>query len=415
MVTFSFLTLAREALRGHAGWPRQWRRAEPRRRYKVVIVGGGAHGLATAYYLAREHGITDVAVLEKGWLGGGNTARNTTIVRSNYLNPESIALYDHALDLWPGLARELNYNVMFSPRGLLTLALSPEDARQGVRRIHANRLAGVDAEWLTAREAHRRCPLLRIDHPRWPVEGAALQRRAGVARHDAVAWAYARAASALGVDVVEHCPGRAVRTANGRVTGVETARGVIDADAVALVTAGHTAALAATAGVGVPLEMRPLQAFVSEPVKPALDCVVMAPRLDVYVSQSDKGELVFGLPVDGYPSFVPQGSFGIIERAVTGALALFPALSRLRLLRIWGGTVDLTPDRSPIIGATPVAGLYLGCGWGTGGFKATPAAGRVLAHALATGAAHPLAEPFGLERFSTGTLIDERAAAAVAH
>lgn len=407
MVRFSLLTLAREALRGHTGWPRQWRRAEPKRRYEAIIVGGGAHGLAAAWHLARDHGLRDVAVLEKGWLGGGNTARNTTLIRSNYLAPESVALYDRAVTLWHGLSQALDYNVMFSPRGVLTVATTPDEVRQIQRRVHANRLAGIDAEWLTPREAGAFCPLLRLDGPRRPVLGASLQRRGGIARHDAVAWAYARAASALGVDIIEHCPVTALQVTGDRVTGVETARGVIAADAVALSTAAGTLELAAGVGLDLPLEAAPLQAFVSEPVRPALPCVVMAADLDVYVSQSDKGEFVFGLPIGA--------EFAVIEKAAAGIVDLMPTLSRLRLLRQWHGTVDLTPDRSPILGPGPIAGLALNCGWGTGGFKATPAAGEILAHAVATGQPHPLGRPFGLDRFAAGALIDERAAAAVAH
>lgn len=407
MVRFSLMTLAREALRGHTGWPRQWRRAEPKRRYKAIIVGGGAHGLAAAWHLARDHGIRDVAVLEKGWLGGGNTARNTTIIRSNYLAPESVALYDRAVTLWHDLSQVLDYNVMFSPRGVLTVATTPEEVRQIQRRVHANRLAAIDAEWLGPKEASEVCPLLRLDGPRRPVLGASLQRRGGIARHDAVAWAYARAASALGVDIIEHCPVTALRVASGRITGVETPRGVIEADAVGLSAAAGTAALAAGAGLDLPLEAAPLQAFVTEPVRPALHCVVMAGALDVYVSQSDKGEFVFGLPVGA--------GNAVIEKAAAGIVDLMPTLSRLRLLRQWSGTVDLTPDRSPILGPCPVEGLVLNCGWGTGGFKAAPVAGEVLAHALATGRPHVLGQPFGLDRFGRGALIDERAAAAVAH
>lgn len=404
MVRFSLVSLAREALRGHTGWPRQWRRAEPKRRYQAIIVGGGAHGLAAAWHLVRDHGLRDVAVLEKGWLGGGNTARNTTIIRSNYLAAESVALYDRALTLWPGLTQALDYNVMFSPRGVLTVATSPDEVREVQRRVYANRLAGIDAEWLSPAEAQAFCPLLRIEGGRWPVLGAALQRRGGIARHDAVAWAYARAASALGVDIIEQCPVNALRLDGGRVTGVDTARGVIEADAVALSAAAGTAGLAAE--LDLPLESHVLQAFVSEPVKPALDCVLMAGNLDVHVSQSAKGEFVFGLPIGA--------GFGVIETAAAGILDLLPTLSRLRLLRQWYGTVDVTPDRSPILGPTPVDGLSLNCGWGTGGFKATPAAGEILAHAVATGRSHPLGAPFGLDRFAVGALIDERAASAVA-
>lgn len=415
MQRYSIFSLARNALTGHQGWQPAWRSPEPKPSYEVVIVGAGGHGLATAYYLAREHGITDVAVLEKGWLGGGNTGRNTTIVRSNYLYPESAALYDHALKLWEGLSQELNYNVMFSQRGVLMLAHTVHDVQSAKRHIHANGLCGVDNEWLSPREAKAFCPPLRIDNLRYPVLGAALQRRAGTARHDAVAWGYARGADARGVDIVENCEVTGIRREGDRVTGVETAKGFIGAKKIAVVTAGHTSVVMAMAGLRMPLESTVLQALVSEPVKPVFPCVVMSNTIHAYLSQSDKGELVIGAGSDQYNSYSQRGSFQIVEHTLEAITELFPIFSRMRMLRHWGGIVDVTTDRSPIIGKTPLQGLYVNCGWGTGGFKATPGSGHVFAHTVAKDEPHPIAAPFALERFTTGRLIDEAAAAAVAH
>lgn len=413
---YSFLTLAREALSGHRGWRPLWRDAEPRARYEVVIVGAGGHGLATAYYLARNHGITDVAVLEKGWLGGGNTARNTTIVRSNYLWDESAALYEHSLKLWEGLAEELDFNLMFSQRGVLNLAHNLHDVREGRRRVEANRRNGIDAEWLGPAEVKKLCPPIDVSPTaRYPVLGATLQRRGGVARHDAVAWGYARAADARGVDIVENCEVTGFRIEEGRVRGVETTRGYIAANRVGLVAAGHSSVLAALAGFRLPLQSHPLQALVSEPLKPVLPCVVMSNAVHVYVSQSDKGELVIGAGIDAYNSYAQRGAFHVIESQMGALLELFPTFSRLKMMRSWGGIVDVCPDASPIIGKTPIENLFINCGWGTGGFKATPGSGWVFAHLLATGEPHPLAAPFALERFSTGALVDEHGAAAVAH
>ena len=416
MTDFSIITLARHAIAGHLGWPRLWRDPAPKSAYDVIIVGGGGHGLATAYYLAKEHGITNVAVLEKGWLGGGNTARNTTVIRSNYLWDESAAIYEFSLKLWEGLSRELNFNVMLSQRGVLNLAHNLHDRREAIRRVHANRLNGVDAEWLDREEVRAFCPILDIDaHARYPVLGATLQRRGGVARHDAVAWGYARAADALGVDLIQNCAVTGLRREGGRITGVETSRGTIKAGKVGIVAAGHNSVLAAMAGIRLPIESHPLQALVSEPIKPVLDCVVMSNAVHVYVSQSDKGELVMGAGIDGFNSYAQRGSFAVIEAQMGAVIALFPIFSRLRMMRGWGGIVDVCPDASPIIGKLPVDGLYLNGGWGTGGFKATPGSGFVFAHTIAQDAPHPLAAPFSLDRFTTGALIDEHGAAAVAH
>jgi sarcosine oxidase subunit beta len=416
MRRYSILSLARNALTGHADWPRLWRSPDPKREYEVVIVGGGGHGLATAYYLAKNHGITDIAVVEKGWLGGGNTGRNTTIIRSNYLWDESAALYEHALKLWEGLTAELNFNVMLSQRGVLNLAHSPGDIREGKRRVHANRLNGVDAEWLGPGEVKEFCPIVNVaPELRYPVLGATLQRRGGVARHDAVAWGYARAADALGVDIIQNCEVTGFRIEAGRVTGLETTQGSIAAGKVGLVAAGHSSVLAGMAGFRLPIQSHPLQALVSEPVKPVLDCVVMSNAVHVYVSQSDKGELVMGAGIDAFNSYAQRGSFFVIEQQMAACLELFPIFSRMKMMRSWGGIVDVCPDASPIIGRTPIENLFINCGWGTGGFKATPGSGWVFAHTVATGAPHDLNAPFALDRFSSGALVDEHGAAAVAH
>ncbi len=416
MRRYSIFTLARNALTGHRHWPRAWRSPEPRPRYRVVIVGGGGHGLATAYYLAKEHGIRDVAVLEKGWLGGGNTGRNTTIIRSNYLHDESAALYDHALRLWAGLSRELNFNVMYSDRGVMMLAHNLHDVQIFKRHIHANRLNGIDNEWLTPEEAEAYCPPLSIDRgARYPVLGAALQRRGGVARHDAVAWGYARAADALGVDIIQNCEVTAIRRRGDRVTGVETTRGDIAVEKLGIVVAGHSSVLAEMAGFRLPVESYPLQALVSEPVKPIFPCVVMSNTVHAYISQSDKGDLVIGAGTDQYVSYSQRGGIQVIEHTLAAIVELFPIFSRMRLMRQWAGIVDVTPDRSPIIGKTPVRGLYINCGWGTGGFKATPGSGHLFAWTIARDEPHPVNAPFDLDRFASGRLIDEAAAAAVAH
>ena len=414
---FSFFNVARQALAHNEGWPEQWRSPEPRPSYDAVIVGAGGHGLATAYYMAKEHSLSEVAVLEKGWLGGGNTGRNTTILRSNYLWEESAALYEHALKLWEGLSQELNYNVMYSPRGVMMLAHNIHDVQVAKRHIHANRLAGVDNEWLTPEEAKAFCPILNIaSDMRYPIMGAALQRRGGTARHDAVAWGYARAASERGVDIIENCEVKAIRrSADGAVAAVETTRGEIATKKIAVVAAGHTSVVTGMAGVRMPLESYPLQALVSEPVKPAMPCVVMSNTIHAYMSQSDKGEMVIGAGTDAYVSYSQAGGLHIANHTLEAICELFPTVRRLRMLRNWGGVVDVTPDRSPIIGLTPVPGLFVNCGWGTGGFKATPGSGHVFAHTVARGEPHPLAAPFTLDRFRTGRLIDEAAAAAVAH
>ena len=417
MKKFNALSLIRESLRGHKGWGQQWRHPEPKKEYDIIIVGAGGHGLGTAYYLAKEHGLRNIAVLEKGWLGGGNTGRNTTIIRSNYLYDESAGLYNHAVKLWEGLSQELNYNVMFSQRGVMMLAHSVHDVQLSQRHIHANRLNGVDNEWLTPQQAKEYCPPLNISKDsRYPVMGAALQRRGGVARHDAVAWGYARGASDLGVDIIQNCEVTGInRSASGEVTGVETTKGTIGAKKVGLVAAGHTSVLMEMAGMRMPLESFPLQALVSEPVKPIFPCVVMSNAVHAYISQSDKGELVIGGGTDAYVSYSQTGSMHMLQETLDSIIELYPIFNRMKMLRSWGGVVDVTPDRSPIISKTPVKGLYVNCGWGTGGFKATPGSAHVFAHTIAHDAPHKINAGFHMDRFRTGRLIDEAAAAAVQH
>ena len=417
MKKFSAFSLLRGGLRGHAHWQRQWRSPDPKPRYDVVIVGAGGHGLATAFYLASSYGISNVAVVERGWLGGGNTGRNTTIIRSNYLFDESARLYEHALKLWEGLAQQLNYNVMYSPRGVLMLAHNVHDVQSSKRHVHANRLNGIDNEWLSPQECKSFCPPLNVDGPmRYPILGGALQRRGGTARHDAVAWGYARAADARGVDIIENCEVTGIRRGrSGAVEGVETSRGFIGARKIGVVAAGHTSVVMDMAGVRLPLESFPLQALVSEPVKPAFPCVVMSNTIHAYISQSDKGEMVIGAGTDAYTSYSQRGAMHIASHTLDAICEMVPIFRRLRMLRNWGGIVDVTPDRSPIIGKTPVAGLYVNCGWGTGGFKATPGSGDVFAWTIAKDQPHSINAPFTIDRFREGVLIDEAAAAAVAH
>jgi sarcosine oxidase subunit beta len=414
--TYSIFSLVRNAFSYHQDWQEAWRSPDPKPEYEVIVIGGGGHGLATAYYLAKEHGIANVAVLEKGWLGGGNTGRNTTVVRSNYLWDESAHLYEFSLKLWEGLSQDLNYNVMFSQRGLVSLAHSQHEMQALRRRVYAIKLNGIDSEFLTPAQLKDWCPIMHVSpNARFPIVGASLQRRGGIARHDAVAWGYARAADARGIDIIQNCEVTGLRIANGRVTGVETTRGPIGAKKVGISVAGHSGVVCAMAGIRLPVSSHVLQAMVSEPVKPVLNTVINSGLVHVYVSQSDKGELVMGAGLDTYNSYSQFGSSQVVEDVMSALTDLFPIFSRLRFLRQWGGIVDTCPDASPIIGKTPVENLFLNCGWGTGGFKATPGAGFVFAHTIATGEPHSLAVPFALERFHTGYLIDEHGASGVAH
>jgi sarcosine oxidase, subunit beta len=393
-----------------------WRNPDPRPSYDVVVVGAGGHGLATAYYLAKNHGITNVAVLEKGWLAGGNMARNTTIIRSNYLWDESSGIYEHALKLWEGLEDDLGYPILFSQRGVLNLAHSLQDVRDSVRRVQANKLNGVDAEWLDPAQVKEVCPILNISPDlRYPVLGATYQPRAGIAKHDYVAWGFARRADQLGVDLIQNCAVTGIDVRDGRVTGVRTTRGDIACGRLAPSAAGHSSVLATMVGLPLPIQSHPLQAMVSELLEPVHPTVVMSNAVHVYVSQAHKGELVLGAGIDAYNSYTQRGAFHVIEQQMAAAVELFPIFARAHVLRTWGGIVDVSPDASQIVGLTPVGNLYLNCGWGTGGFKATPGVGWCFAHTVAYDAPHPLNAPFSLERFSTGALIDEHGAAAVAH
>ncbi len=414
---YSGFGLLRHALQHHENWQRVWRNPKPKKKYDVIIVGGGGHGLATAYYIARKYGVTNVAVLEKGWLGGGNTARNTTIVRSNYLWDEAAHLYEHAMKLWEGLSQDLNYNVMFSQRGVMNLGHTLQDMRDIQRRVNANRLNGIDGEVLDTAGVQALCPILNCSpDARYPVLGASWQPRAGVARHDAVAWGYARAADALGVDLIQQCEVTDILIEDGATIGVETKQhGTIKADRVGCVVAGNSSVLARMAGFNLPLESHPLQALVSEPIKPVLDTVVMSNHVHGYISQSDKGDLVIGAGIDGYNGYGQRGSFSVVEHTLQAIVEMFPMFSRVRMNRQWGGIVDTCPDACPIISATPVENLFFNCGWGTGGFKATPGSGEVFAATLARGEAHELAKPFSMFRFNSGALIDEHGAAGVAH
>ncbi|MEG2980935.1 MAG: sarcosine oxidase subunit beta family protein [Stenotrophomonas sp.] len=393
-----------------------WANPEPKKSYDVVIVGGGGHGLATAYFLAKNHGITNVAVLEKGWLAGGNMARNTTIIRSNYLWDESAGIYEKSLKLWEQLPEDLEYDFLFSQRGVMNLAHTLGDVRESVRRVEANKLNGVDAEWLDPSQVKEACPIINVsDNIRYPVMGATWQPRAGIAKHDHVAWAFARKANEMGVDIIQNCEVTGFIKDGEKVTGVKTTRGTINAGKVALAGAGHSSVLAEMAGFELPIQSHPLQALVSELFEPVHPTVVMSNHIHVYVSQAHKGELVMGAGIDSYNGYGQRGAFHVIEEQMAAAVELFPIFARAHVLRTWGGIVDTTMDASPIVSKTPIQNLYVNCGWGTGGFKGTPGAGFTMAHTIAHDEPHELNKPFSLERFETGHLIDEHGAAAVAH
>lgn len=409
---YSIFSLAAQTLKGHRGWTPAWRDAAPRAEYDVLVIGGGGHGLATAYYLASRHGITNVAVIEKGTIGSGNVGRNTTIIRSNYLLPGNTPFYELSLKLWEGLEQEINYNAMVSQRGVLNLYHSDAQRDAFARRGNAMRLAGVDAELLDREQVRAMVPFLNYANSRFPIQGGLLQRRGGSVRHDAVAWGYARAADRRGVDIVQNCEVTGLSIANGRVTGVETTRGAIRAKKVALAVAGNSSRLAAMAGLRLPIESHVLQAFVSEGLKPLIDTVVTYGAGHFYISQSDKGGLVFGGDIDGYNSYAQRGNLPVIEDVMEAGMALWPGLGRIRMLRHWGGIMDMSMDGSPIIDHTPVEGLYLNAGWCYGGFKATPASGFCFAHLIARDAPHEVAAAYRLDRFATGRLIDEKGAGA---
>jgi len=409
---YSIFSLVAEALKGHTGWQPAWRDAAPKAEYDVLIIGGGGHGLATAHYLASRHGITNVAVIEKGYIGSGNVGRNTTIIRSNYLLAGNTPFYELSMKLWEGLERDLNYNAMVSQRGVLNLYHSDAQRDAFARRGNAMRLAGVDAELIDRERVRAMLPFLDYDTARFPIHGGLLQRRGGTARHDAVAWGYARAADSRGVDIIQNCEVTGIDVAGGRILGVQTTRGPIKAKKVALAVAGNSSRLAAMVGMRLPIESHVLQAFVSEGLKPLIDCVVTFGAGHFYVSQSDKGGLVFGGDIDGYNSYAQRGNLPVIEDVMEAAMGLWPGLGRVRLLRHWGGIMDMSMDGSPIIDRTPVQGLYLNAGWCYGGFKATPASGFCFAHLIAKDEPHPLAAAYRLDRFATGRLIDEKGAGA---
>tara|TARA_Y100001936_G_scaffold156449_1_gene152702 strand:- start:1679 stop:2929 length:1251 start_codon:yes stop_codon:yes gene_type:complete len=412
---YSIFNILKNSLSNNENWKKMWRSPEPKKSYDIIIIGGGGHGLGTAYYLAKEHKLKNIAVIEKGWLGSGNTGRNTTIIRSNYLWNESVYLYDHALKIWENLSNELNYNVMFSQRGVLNLAHNEHDVKEIKRRMSANRLNGIDSKWINTQEIKKLVPIMNTDNLRYPVLGASYQPRGGVARHDAVAWGFAMRADEMGVDIIQNCEVKNIITKSGKVTGVETDKGIISGEKVGVVASGHSSILAKTAGIKLPLQSRPLQALVSEPIKPVINTVVMSNAVHAYVSQSDKGELVIGAGTDGYNSFTQRGGYDVIEDTVRAIVELYPIFGKMKMLRQWGGIVDICPDASPIISKCEVNGLYFNCGWGTGGFKATPGSANVFAYTIANDDPHPINAPFNLNRFVTGKLIDEHGAAAVAH
>ncbi|MCY4541852.1 MAG: sarcosine oxidase subunit beta family protein [Rhodobacteraceae bacterium] len=404
---YSAFTIFSQGLTGNRGWKELWRKPEPKPSYDVIVIGAG-HGMAAGYYLAAKHGISNVAVLEKSWLGSGNTGRNTTIIRSNYMMPENQPFYEHSLKLWEGLEQELNFNAMVSQRGIVNLFHSDSQRDDFVRRGNVMLMSGADAELLDEAQLRRMCPYLDFDNARFPIRGGLLQRRGGTVRHDAVSWGYARAASKLGVDLIQNCEVTGFRIDKGRCVGVETTLGPIAAGRVVSCVAGSSSRVMKNAGITLPIESHVLQAFVSEGLKPCLPGVMTFGAGHFYISQSDKGGLVFGGGLDHYNSYAQRGNLPALEDVCEGAMAIMPMLGRARLLRMWGGVMDMSMDGSPIIDETPIAGLYFNGGWCYGGFKATPASGYCTAHLLATGEPHELAAGFRLDRFRRGQLIDEK-------
>ena len=413
---YSLFSIIKNSINNHENWNKAWRTPTPKKNYDVIIVGGGGHGLASAYYLASIHGIKNIAVVEKGWIGGGNTGRNTTIIRSNYLWDESAAIYEHSLKLWEKLTQELNFNIMFSQRGVLTIAHSEHELKEMSRRVHAIRLNGIDSDILSPQEIKKFVPIINVNQGiRYPIMGGFLQKRGGTARHDAVAWGYARAADSYGVDIIQNCEVKNILCNKDKVLGIDTTQGQMYTSKLGIVVAGHSSVLADKVGIRLPVQSRPLQALVSEPIKPILDTVIMSNAVHMYISQSDKGEMVLGAGVDKYNSYAQKGSFPVTQHMIASAIELFPILSKLRMLRHWGGIVDTCPDASPIISKTDIQGLYFNCGWGTGGFKATPGSGHVFAELIAKDKPNNISKPFSLDRFENGLLIDEHGAAGVAH
>jgi len=416
MQHYSVMSLARNALSHHQGWQQAWRSPDLKKDYDVVIIGGGGHGLATAYYLAKEHGISNVAVIEAGWIGGGNTGRNTSVVRSNYLFPESAEFYDFSLKLFEGMSRELNFNVMLRQSGMVSLLHSRHDVEAMRRNLNAMHMNGIDADWIDADEVARLAPgINRGPAARFPIFGGIVQKRGGIARHDGVAWGYARAADALGVDIIQQCAVTGFDIRAGKLYGVDTTRGRVKTGKAAIAVAGHSSVLAGMAGFRLPVTSMALQACVSEPLKPVFDATILSPSAGIYISQSDKGEMIMGGGLDMYPSYAQRGNIATLEGVIAGVIEIFPRLSRVKLMRQWAGIVDIVHDSSPIIGLTPVKGLYINCGFGTGGFKATPAGGWTLAHTVAHNRPHRLNAPFTLKRFETGAFIDEMGAAGISH
>ena len=412
----SLFTLIFKGLNQNSRWEKAWTKSELKKNYEVVVVGGGGHGLATAYYLAKNHGIKDIAVIEKGYIGGGNSGRNTEVVRSNYLWDDAAKLYEFSLKLWQNLSSELNFNVMYTKKGVLSLGHSLQEMRDISRRVNANRLNGIDSELLNVAEVKEKVPLINISADiRYPILGASFQPRGGTAHHDAMVWGFARAASLLGVDIIEDCEVVGTKVVGGKIIGVDTTKGFVSANKVAVAVAGNSSVLAQMARIKLPIETYPLQAWVTEPIKPCLDVVVMSNTVHAYLSQTTKGDLVAGAGIDPYTSYAQRGGFHVLEDAIAAIVELFPVFSRLRMLRQWAGIVDVSPDACPIIGQTDVKNLYINCGWGTGGYKATPGSGWVFAHTVANDKPHILNEPFSIERFETGRLIDEHGAAGVAH